>query len=101
MLNCKISCHCFVVCLITTPEKKKKKQPSHVRQTAQTAPLTSLPPMQTLLFFKLRHLTPSFAPVIITTATRGHRLAINITIDHSRLFSQITYVGSLASADLT
>lgn len=31
--------------------------------------------------FKLRHLTSSCAPVIITTPTRGHRLTINtITI---------------------
>lgn len=39
----------------------------------------------------LRHLTYSFAPVKISTATRGRSLTINISISPNELLAQTTY----------
>lgn len=52
-----------------------------------TSPLPTL----TLPLFMLRHLTGSFALVIITMATRGHHLTININMDHNKQLTQVCY----------
>ena len=38
------------------------------------------------------HLASPFAPVIITTATRGHRLTIDISMSGNKQLAQITYI---------
>lgn len=44
------------------------------------------------LLFILNHRISSFAPVIMTIATRGHRLTININMFRNNLLAQATYM---------
>lgn len=48
--------------------------------------------MQTFLLLMLRPLTVSSVPVITTTTTRGHHLAINVNTDRNNLLAKTTYM---------
>ena len=57
-------------------------------------------PTGTLLLFRLRYLTSSFALVIITTTTRGHRLTISINMGHNKLLPRTTYTRNMCVSQM-
>lgn len=57
--------------------------------------LPDLLPSQMLSLFKLRYLTSSFAPVILT---RGHHLTVNINMTRNKLLAQVTFFHVFSTA---